>query len=161
MNRRRGCITALRQVVAPFRFAVSLYTKRGHLLQLHGEIVESGGSTALEFEFDLADRFGPVVSDSPDLTFVDCRLYRSSRYRLDREDRAGDFGHEKRPQIGGRTLRQARAALRRIRVGSTIGDRVFPLAARQEVPRSNVSLLDGLQKIPALIAEIGRASCRE
>ena len=153
VNRRGSGIAALHQAVAPFRFAARLDPKRGHLQQLRGDVVESGGVTVLELEFHLADRLGPVLAGRPDLALVDRRLYRRSRQRFDREDCAGDFGHENWPQIGGRTLRQARPALRRIGVRSTLGDPIFPLAARQEIPRSKVSLLDGLQEMPALIAD--------
>src|SRR5260370_29673800 len=149
VNRRGSGVAALHEPIAPLRFAAGLDTKRSRLQQLRGEVVESAGVTALELEFDLADRLSPLLAYGPDLAFVDRRLDRRSRQRLAWRDRASDFGHDKRPQIAGPTLRQARAAQRRIGGGATLRDRIFPPAPRPWIPPREDFLLDGLPEIAA------------
>src|SRR6516162_9910126 len=100
-------MAVLHQLVAPFGFAARLDAKWSHFEQSTGEIVENGGITTLEFEFDFADGCDVVLVDGPDLALVDRRLDCRAWHRFDREDRAGDLGHEKRAKGSRRILRQA------------------------------------------------------
>src|SRR5260370_4619698 len=50
VNRRGSGVAALHEPIAPLRFAAGLDTKRSHLQQLRGEVVESPRVTALDLQ---------------------------------------------------------------------------------------------------------------
>src|SRR5215813_12034346 len=120
----------LSEPVAPLRLATRLDPYRRHIKQLQGDIIQSGSIAALEFQLDLANRLGLAAAGGPDLALVDYSLDAGCRSRLDRKGRACDIGGETRLQIAGDPVRQMLATLRRLRVGSALGELVLPFAAR-------------------------------
>ena len=87
-----------------------------------------------------------------DHALVDRCLDPRPRFGLHLDRCAIDLGHEHRAQRGGNADRQMRPALRGASIRQVVGDRVFPLAARQQIRPLGVLSLQCLGELPVLPA---------
>src|SRR5215472_9734679 len=119
----------IEEVIATFCFVAYLDAQRGDLKKVQSRSVERCRITALEQQFDLADRLAALAIRGSNLAFVERPLDLGRRIRFKREKGAPNQNGEPRAKLRlGKPDRQMSAAVRSARIRPLVLDDILPLA---------------------------------